>query len=81
MAGTEYIDRHNAVVKIIHQQLALKYSLNNAEEVPHFKYNPDAVMENAGDRLYWDRTILTAQWNTIEAKQQQLENKIPKENK
>lgn len=58
LAGTDYTDRHNTVAKIIHQELALKYSLMTTR-LQYYKYTPENVMENETHKLYWDRTIHT----------------------
>lgn len=58
LAGTDYTDRHNAVAKIIHQELALKHGLTQTE-TPYYKYTPKNVAENDNYKLYWDRTLYT----------------------
>ncbi|KAJ8714401.1 hypothetical protein PYW07_002626 [Mythimna separata] len=58
LANGEYLHRHNLVARIIHQQLALKYSLV-ALEVPYNRYVPDPVLDNGHITLYWDRSIIT----------------------
>lgn len=60
-ASTEYKERHDAVAKILHQELALKLQLLQKEKTQHYKYTPEPVLENDDFRLYWDRTILTDQ--------------------
>ncbi|GBP07352.1 hypothetical protein EVAR_71102_1 [Eumeta japonica] len=48
LAGTEYIDRHNSVVKMLHQQLALMHCLiSSTQSVPYYKYEPEPVLENS----------------------------------
>ena len=46
------------IARIIHQQLALIYSLVESE-VPYYRYVPDPVLENSNVTLYWDRPIIT----------------------
>lgn len=58
LAGSAYLDRHNEVAKIVHQQLALKHNLVD-RFVPYYKYQPDPVLENSCIKLYWDREIIT----------------------
>ncbi|XP_055527339.1 uncharacterized protein LOC129719956 [Wyeomyia smithii] len=58
LAEIAYLGRHNAVAKIVHQQLALKRDLVN-QYVPCYKYLPDPVLENSCIKLYWDREIIT----------------------
>lgn len=58
LAEAAYLGRHNAVAKIVHQQLALKHDLVN-RYVPYYKYLPDPVLENSCIKLYWDREIIT----------------------
>ncbi|CAH0678041.1 unnamed protein product [Spodoptera exigua] len=58
LANGEYLHRHNLVARIIHQQLALKYSLVESE-VPYYRYEPDPVLDNGHITLYWDRSIIT----------------------
>ena len=58
LANGEYLHRHNQVARIIHQQLALKYNLVEAE-VPYYRYMPESVLENGHVTLYWDRSIIT----------------------
>ena len=58
MANSAYLGRHNQVAKIIHLELAQKYNLI-ANPLPYYKYNPEAVLENATYILYWDRPVQT----------------------
>jgi hypothetical protein len=58
MANEEYIKRHNNVAKLIHQKLAPEYQLIK-ENVPTFKYEPAAVLENTRYRIMWDRSVIT----------------------
>lgn len=59
LASTDYVARHDAVGKIIHQELALKYGLITQPKIPYYKYHPESVLENDDFKLYWDRSILT----------------------
>jgi hypothetical protein len=54
--GLQSQTRYN-VAKVLHEKLALKYSLLN-ESTPYCKYNPSEVLENNLTQ-YWDRGILT----------------------
>lgn len=58
IAHTEYLQRHNHVAKIIHQQLATKHNLlRNCP--PYYRYTPSPVLENDNVTMYWDKQILT----------------------
>ncbi|XP_066902984.1 uncharacterized protein [Halyomorpha halys] len=50
LAGTEYLQRHKNVAKILHQALAVKFNLIE-DKSPYYKYHPN--------RLYWDESIIT----------------------
>lgn len=63
-SGSEYKRRHDAIAKIVHQELAFIYNLER-ERKPAYLYQPSSVLENEIARLYWDRTILTDQ--TVQA--------------
>lgn len=56
---TEYKHRHDQVANIIHQQLAIKYSLLPQPAIPYYKYVPEVVLESNTHKLYFDRAILT----------------------
>ncbi|CAG5021060.1 unnamed protein product [Parnassius apollo] len=58
LSNSEYLQRHNLVARILHQELALKYGLVD-RKLPYYKYLPEAVLENDRARLYWDRAIIT----------------------
>lgn len=58
LADTAYLGRHNQVAKIVHAQLAQKYSLVQ-NPPPYYRYKPDPVLESPECVLYWDRPILT----------------------
>lgn len=46
MAST-YLNKHNKVARIIHQQLVLKYTfLDYAAAVPYYQYQPQPILEN-----------------------------------
>jgi hypothetical protein len=62
MANEEYIKRYNNVAKIMHQKLAYEHQLIK-ENVPTFKYEPDAVLENTRYRIMWDRSVITDKTN------------------
>jgi hypothetical protein len=48
IANTDYLQRHDNIAKIIHQQLAEKYKLIS-DHVPYYKYDPANVTENNKD--------------------------------
>ena len=56
---TDYKHRHDQVASIVHQKLALKYSLIPTPSVPYYKYSPETILENTSHKLYFDRAILT----------------------
>jgi hypothetical protein len=58
LAPTEYVNRHDGVVKVIHQKLAEAAELI-ADSSPYYKYTPISVMENDNYKLYWNRSIIT----------------------
>lgn len=60
LANHDYLKRHNNVSKIIHQELAKKFGLVD-ENLPYYKYQPQAVLENDTAKIYWDRSIITDQ--------------------
>ena len=45
LAGTEYTDKHNIAIKIIHKALTNKYELEN-NTTPYYKYTPTTIIEN-----------------------------------
>ncbi|VEN60233.1 unnamed protein product, partial [Callosobruchus maculatus] len=58
LAPKQYLDRHNKVAMIIHQELRKIYmKLENI--VPCYKYEPPAVCEDEKVRIYWNRKIQT----------------------
>lgn len=58
LASRDYLDRHNAMGKIYHQQLALKLGLIQNEEQQHL-YQPKTLLQNQRYKLYWDATLIT----------------------
>ena len=58
LAPKAYLDRHNRIGKIIHQNLREKY-MGLQEHVPYYQYEPPPVCENAHVRIYWNRKIVT----------------------
>ncbi|XP_044760151.1 uncharacterized protein LOC123317612 [Coccinella septempunctata] len=58
LAPKDYLDRHNAVGKIYHQQIALKLGLIRKEVQQHL-YQPKPILQNQRFKLYWDTTIIT----------------------
>ncbi|XP_037930235.1 uncharacterized protein LOC119664965 [Teleopsis dalmanni] len=57
LAQREYTKRHNNVVNILHKQICNKYRLIDRENVPYYKYTPQAVYDNPDVKIYYDRTI------------------------
>jgi hypothetical protein len=58
LAPKEYLERHNAVAKVIHQALAKRYGLVEAE-VPYYNCKPDQVLHNQVAKLLWDTAMVT----------------------
>lgn len=58
LAPKQYLERHNSVAGIIHQELAKKY-MGEEDLGPYYNYNPPPIKENEDCRLYWDRKIRT----------------------
>ncbi|XP_044759165.1 uncharacterized protein LOC123316918 [Coccinella septempunctata] len=58
LAPRDYLERHNAMGKIYHQQIALKLGLLG-EEVQQHLYKPKTLLENERYKLYWDVTLVT----------------------
>lgn len=58
LAHSDYLQRHNNVAKIIHQQLALNFKLLESY-TPYYKYEPQNVLDNQKFKIYWDREIRT----------------------
>jgi len=58
LAPTEYLKRHDGLVKIIHQKLAEAAELIE-EKSPYFKYTQASVLESDNFKLYWNCCILT----------------------
>lgn len=59
LTQTDYTHRHNQLVNIIHQNLALKHNLIQNSYTPYYNYKPQTILENATHKLYYDRAILT----------------------
>lgn len=78
LAAREYMDRHNAVAKIIHCWLAWKIGYLS-KRTPYYKYDPERVCETAEHKLYWDRTIITDHTIPNNRPDLLLWNKITKE--
>jgi hypothetical protein len=47
------------MIIIIHQELALKCGLSNGPPMPHYKHEPQSVLENSNCKLHYDRSIIT----------------------
>ncbi|KAI5718661.1 hypothetical protein M8J77_024813 [Diaphorina citri] len=58
LANSEYLYRHNLSAKIIHQFIGNTHGLINNKD-PHYKYDPEPILENESHKLYWDTTIIT----------------------
>ncbi|XP_044766186.1 uncharacterized protein LOC123322308 [Coccinella septempunctata] len=58
LAPREYTDRHNAMAKVYHQELALKYGLIRKPKKVH-KYAPKELLQNDEVKLYWDFPLVT----------------------
>ncbi|XP_066909292.1 uncharacterized protein [Halyomorpha halys] len=58
LAGNEYLQRYNHVAKILHQALAVKYSLIE-DKSPYYKYHPNKLLQKGSLRLYRDKSIIT----------------------
>ena len=69
VAATEYLRRHNNIAKILHQHGTRTNSLL-LNIVSYYKFQPEAVLENANIKIYWKREILTD--ITISAKRQDV---------
>lgn len=60
LAQTEYLQRHNRVAAIVHQQISQNLNLiTHSNPCPYYKYEPAPVLESARFTLYYDRSILT----------------------
>ncbi|XP_066902300.1 uncharacterized protein [Halyomorpha halys] len=57
-AGTEYLQRHNHVARILHQALAIKYHLIEVKS-PDYKYQANRLLQKHPLKLYWDESIIT----------------------
>lgn len=58
LAPTAYLSRHNNAAKIMHLELASKWSLVSSKSQP-YNYEPQAVKENTRAKLLWDVPIVT----------------------
>lgn len=58
LAPRDYLERHNSMAKIYHQQTALKLGLLQEELQSHL-YAPKTLLQNARYKLYWDSTLVT----------------------
>jgi hypothetical protein len=54
-----YTHHHHQLANIVHQKLAFKCGLSNGPPMPHYKYEPQSVLENFSNKLYYNRTIMT----------------------
>lgn len=58
LARTKYLERHNQVVGIIHQNLITQTGIKE-DTRPYYQYEPASVEEDPRYRVYWDRIILS----------------------
>ncbi|KAF4528234.1 hypothetical protein B566_EDAN016009 [Ephemera danica] len=58
LAPKEYLERHNAVAKVVHQALAKQHGLVETE-TPYYKCKPEQVMQNHDVKILWDSMIVT----------------------
>lgn len=58
LAPRDYLERHNSMAKIYHQQIALKLGLIR-ENLPTHIYVPKPLLQNARYKLYWNCTLVT----------------------
>ena len=58
LAPRDYLDRHNKVAGIIHQELCNTYGLIDTK-TQYYKYVPEVIMENDDVKIYWDTDIIT----------------------
>jgi hypothetical protein len=58
LAQSECKKRHDTFAKIIHMNLAVKFSLLKNTQ-PHYSYTPESCLENDNYKLYFDRRVLT----------------------
>ncbi|XP_044758044.1 uncharacterized protein LOC123316095 [Coccinella septempunctata] len=58
MAPRDYLERHNAMGKIYHQQLALKLGLAQNGVHQHL-YQPISLLQDHRYKLYWNTTLIT----------------------
>jgi hypothetical protein len=54
-----YVERHNQLAYMIHQQIAIKYKLPDRNTPPYCRYKPQPVLKSANKVLYWDRSAIT----------------------
>ncbi|KAJ8967778.1 hypothetical protein NQ314_002623 [Rhamnusium bicolor] len=58
LAPKAYLDRHNRVAGIVHQNLRVEY-MGLTETTPYYQYTPQPVYETENALLYWNRPIIT----------------------
>ncbi|XP_045460973.1 uncharacterized protein LOC123671267 [Harmonia axyridis] len=58
MAPKDYTERHNAMARVYHRELAKKAGLIQDQGKPH-TYQPRDVLENDVIKLYWDTALVT----------------------
>lgn len=58
LAPKDYMERHNAMAKVFHRELAKKTALIR-DTGTLYTYQPCSVLENDVYKLYWDTTMVT----------------------
>ena len=60
LAENAYLNRHNQLTKLVHQQVGIKNDgLLDISTPPYYKYDPTPVLEKSNIILYWDRPVFT----------------------
>lgn len=57
--ASDYKERHDAVTKIIHQEMSHMLKLIKGEKISYYKYIRKSILENDQYMIYWDRMLLT----------------------
>lgn len=62
LESTDYKERHENMVKIVHIELASKHCLlDKKNALPYFGHKPSPVMDIEEYTPYWDKPIITDQ--------------------
>ncbi|KAL1448091.1 hypothetical protein WDU94_000031, partial [Cyamophila willieti] len=59
LAPKEYLNRHNLVANIIHQELVKKLLSSKKTTIPHYQYKPAPVEENQDIKICWNLPVQT----------------------